>query len=99
MRGADNNDVPRNDRRGMKTDFAVERINILVIIEFEIDDAVLAEPSHQLPVLRVQRDELIAGGDVENAFVISLNPIGQPTPRQLPRCGSTSRPFALGMGP
>ena len=43
MRGADDDDVFGDDRTGIQADFSVDEIEDLVVILFQIDDAVLTE--------------------------------------------------------
>src|SRR5262249_35494209 len=43
MRGADDHDVFRDDRRRVQADLAVQRVDVLVVVLLEIDDTVYAE--------------------------------------------------------
>src|SRR5439155_396433 len=66
----------------------------------EIDDAVLAERLHRRTRLRVERDEAIAGCDVQNAVVTpAVGPVRQAAAGELPRRGNGARPFELGVHP
>ncbi len=80
VRGADDDDVFRDHRRRVQPDLRRHRIDHLVIVLFQIDKAVFAERRDAHSSLRIQRDELIAGGDVEDAFLPSIGPVRQPAP-------------------
>ena len=58
----------------------------------EVDDAVLAEARDRLAGLGVQRDQAVAGGDVDDAVVaLAVGPVGQAAARQLTRAPSAWR--------
>ena len=69
VRGADDDRVLRDDRRRVQADLAGDGIHRLVVILFEVNDAVRAERRDRAAVLRVERDELVAGRDVDDAVV------------------------------
>ena len=58
-----------DDRRGVQADLAGDQIHLLVGLELQIDDAVLAEAWNRRAGLRVERDQLVAGRDVEDALL------------------------------
>ena len=68
MRGADDDDVLRDDGRRVQADLALDQIHRLVVIELQIDDAVLAERRDRRAGLRVEREHLIAGRHVDDAL-------------------------------
>ncbi len=71
VRGADDDDVLGDDRRAVPRDFAGDRIELLIGVLLEIDDAVDAEILERLAGLGVEADELIADRDVEDPLVSS----------------------------
>ncbi len=86
MRSADDHDVFGDDGPGVQTNFAGDRIEHLVVVLLEIEDAVLAEPAHRNAGLRVERDELIAERHHENALVaFSIGPVRHAAARQQAR--------------
>src|SRR5438477_10926308 len=68
MRSTDNDDIACDDRCRLKPDLAAEQIDVLVVVEFEIDNTVLAEGSDRHAGLRVQRNETISGSYIKDAF-------------------------------
>ena len=66
----------------------------MVVLEFQIDDAIFAEPRYRHAALRVQRDHLVAGRDVDDPFLASIGPVGQTAPGELARCRFAA--FAFG---
>ena len=85
MRGADDDDVAGDRRRGMQPDLARHRIDLLIVVLLQVDDAVVAEPRDAHAGLRVQRDELIAGRDVEDALLFAVGPVREAAARELAR--------------
>src|SRR5262245_55273078 len=85
MRGADHDRVPRDDRCGVQTDLAGDRIHLLVVFRLEVDDAAFAEGRNGAADLRVERDQLIAGGDVENPLFLPVRPVRDTAAGELPR--------------
>src|SRR5262245_57470171 len=75
VRGADDDDVARNDGRGMQTDFSAERIDRLIHFEHQIDRATLPERRNRRAGLRIEGDQTIAWRDVEDAFFAPVTPI------------------------
>ena len=74
-------------------------IDCLIEVLLQIDDAVRAEAGHRLSGFRVERDEPIAGRDVENPLLFAVGPIRQPAARELPRRGRPRCAFMLAMHP
>ena len=50
MRRADDDDVVRDERRGVEADLRRLEIELLIVIQLEIDDAVRAEAGTGVPV-------------------------------------------------
>ena len=57
VRGADDDDVAGDDRRRVQSDLAGDRIDRLIVVLLQIDDAVRAEAGTRIAGLRVERDE------------------------------------------
>jgi hypothetical protein len=93
MRGADNHNIPGDDGRGVQPDLAAHRIDVLIIVELQIDQALLSKTSKELSRLRVKRDELIAWSDIQDSLFAAVRPIGEPASRQLPRRNGSARSF------
>src|SRR5205085_4606792 len=72
-RGPDQHGVLDDGRRRVQTNLTALQIDRLAGAEdhadLQIDDAVLAECLDRLPGLRVERDQTVAGRDVEDAVV------------------------------
>src|SRR6185295_4126387 len=66
---------------------------------FQIDDAVLAEACDARSGLRIERNQAIPGGDVDDSFLFAVGPIRQSASRQLTRRVNRSLAFELGMHP
>src|SRR6202521_5323932 len=79
MRGADDDDVLRDDRRRVQADLTLHEVHDLVIVLLQIDDAVLAEPRHERAGLGVERDELVARRHVENSLLAAVGPVREPS--------------------
>ena len=67
VRGADDDDVLRDDRRRVQADLAGDRIDRLIVLQLQIDDAVLAEAGRGHAGLGVERDHLVARRHVDDA--------------------------------
>ena len=93
VRGADDDGVSGDDGRCVESDFAGDQIHLLIVFELEVDDPVFPEVRDPLSGLRVQRDQLIAGGDVEDAFLAAVGPVRKAAARELTRRGFTARPL------
>ena len=101
MRRADDHHVARHHRRRVQPDFAGLEIDLLIVVQLQIDDAVAAEARHRIAGLRVERDQPIAGRDVENPRFPTVGPVRQTAAGELarercrrarlrPRCASTA---------
>ena len=79
-------DVLRDDRRAVPRHLALDRIDLLVVVLLQIDDAVDAEVLERHAVLRVEADELIADRHVEHALVaLAVGPVADAAARQAAR--------------
>ena len=87
VRGADDDDVLGDDRRGVQSDLAGDRIDRLIVVRLQIDDAVLAEAGGGRTGLGVERDHLIAGRDVDDARALAAGarPVGEAAAREQTR--------------
>ena len=99
MCGSDDDDVPGDDGRGVQTDLTRERIDALIHLLLEIDHAVLAEARDRAPGRRVKRDQAIAGGDVEDAVLFAVGPVGEAAARELPWRRRTAWSFVEAVDP
>ena len=61
----------------MQPEFARDQIDLLIVIELQVDDSVLPEAWNRNAGLGVQRDQAVAGRDVENPFFATIGPVGQ----------------------
>src|ERR1700688_3757659 len=77
VRRADDHDVLGDDGRGMQPYFAGDRIDLLIIVLLQIDDAVVAESGCERAVLGVESDEPVAGGDIEDSLFLAVGPVGE----------------------
>src|SRR5439155_25591183 len=98
-RGADDDDVPGHHGRRMQSDLAVHRIDDLVVVELQIDDAAAAEVRLGDARFRVQRDEAVAWRHVQHALFAAIGPVRQAAARQLPRRRGAAWPFLLAVHP
>ena len=88
-RRADEDRVPDDGGRGVQPDLAGLEIDLLAVAlhdaDLQIHDAVLAEGRDHRAGLGVERDQPVAGGDVEHAVVAAaVGPVGDAAPGQLP---------------
>ena len=93
MRGADDDDVLRDDRRRVQADLAVQRIDVLIDVLLQIDDAVVAEALDAIAGARVERDHLIARRHIDDSCVVAVLPIREPAARELARRDLTALAF------
>ena len=100
MRGADEDDVLGDDRRAVPGDLALDRVELLVGVLLQVDDAVDAEVLERLAGFRVEADELVADGDVEDALVaLAVGPVADAAARQSARRPLRARAFLETMHP
>ena len=64
VRGTDNHDIFRDDGRRVQADFAGDEIDVLIVVFFQVHDAVHAERGNRQARLSVQRDQAITRSDV-----------------------------------
>ena len=95
MRRADDYRVSGNQRRGVQTNFAGYEVDLLIVFQLEIDDAALPERRHGRAGLRIQSDQAVARGDVENPVFFAVGPPGEPASRKLPRGRCAARSFRM----
>ena len=81
VRGADEDDVSGDDGRAVPGDIGGDRIELLVVVLLQIDDPLLAESRQRRTGLRVEADELVADGHVENPIVAAaVGPVADAAP-------------------
>src|SRR5689334_2177297 len=96
MSRTDDDDVLRDHRRRMQTDFALHEVHRLVVVQLQVDDAVLSERRYRVAGLRVEREHLIAGRDVDDTVVAApIGPVRETAPRELARRGLAAGAFEL----
>ena len=79
---------------------AVDEIEAFLIeAQLQIDDAIGAEARHALAGLRVERDHLVAGRDVDDALFLAVAPVGEAAARQQARRGFTALAFVDAVHP
>src|SRR5262249_49193689 len=103
-RGADDDHVLHDERRGVHADLAGLEIDLFALpfhdADLEIDDAVLAEGGDRCTGLRVQFDETVSGRHVDDAFVASaVGPVRDAAARQLSRRHGGALPLAHAVDP
>ena len=64
VRRSDDHYVVGHHRRGMQPDFAGDEIHFLVVVELQIDDAVVAEARDRIAGFGVQSHQTVADGDI-----------------------------------
>ena len=94
-RGADHDDVARDDGRALKADLARRDVgeNFLIDVGLEVNRAIGPERRNQIARLRVEREQPVAGRDVENPFVAAVGPIGESAAGKLTRRCGAARAF------
>src|SRR5438067_4542777 len=97
--GADDDDILRDYRRGMQAHFARYEVDILIVVLFQIDDAIAAEAGNRRARLGVQRDQPVAGRDVKDALFLAVGPIGDAMPGKLPGRVGAAHAFVFAMDP
>src|SRR2546426_2889818 len=75
------------------------RTNLLIVVQLEVDDAVLPERANSYTGLRVERDEPIPRGVVQDSFLGAVGPVGEPASRQLAWCGGSAPALMLSVNP
>ncbi len=83
----------------MDADFAAERIDLLVVILFEIDGAVHAEGGNAAAGLGVELDHAIAGSEVDDALVVAIGPVREAAAGETAGRDFRALAFVLAMNP
>ena len=83
----------------MQSDFAGDQVEVLIDLQLQIDDAVLAEARDGRAGLRIERDQPVAGRDVEDPRLPAVAPVREAAARQLPRRRRAARAFVLAVHP
>ena len=78
---------------------AVVEIELLIEILLQVDDAVRSEPGDRLTGARVERDEPVAGRDVEDSLLLAVGPIREAAARQLSRRRLAASALVLAVHP
>ena len=78
---------------------SVQRIEVLIDVLLQIDDAAVAEALDAIAGARVERDHLIARRHVDDAFVVAVLPVREPAARELPRRDLAALAFVEPMDP
>ena len=99
MRGADDNHVFGDGRRGMQTDLTGDQVHVLIVVELQIDDATRAEARHRKSGLRVERDKTISRRHVDHPRLSGIGPVGKPATRESARRRIAARPFVFAVHP
>ncbi len=103
-RRADQHDVADDGRRRVQADLAGLQLDLLALAGdrafLQIDHAALAERRDHRAVLGVQRDQAVAGGDVEDAVVaLAVGPVRDAAAGQLARRDRGAVAFAVAVRP
>ena len=99
VRGTDDDDVLRDDRRRVQADLSVQRVEVLIDVLLQIDNAAVTEALDAIAGARVERDHLVARRHVDDALVVAALPIREPAARQLPRRNLAALAFVEPMDP
>ena len=78
VRRTDDNRVPGDHRWRMEPDVPRDQIHRLIVFALQIDDAVIPEIRNRPACLRIQRNQLIAGRDVDDALRLAIGPVRDP---------------------
>ena len=99
MSGAHDDRVAGHDRSGIEPDVGFYQVHLLVVIQLEIDDTILAEGRYRRTGPGIERDQPVALGDVQNSLLLAVGPVGQAAAGKLPRSSRAASSFVLGMHP
>ena len=77
----------------------VIEIDRLIVVELQVDDAVLAEAGDRDAGLGVERDQLIARRHVDDARFRAVGPVREPAARELARRRFAALAFVLAVHP
>src|SRR5439155_26028081 len=81
VRGADNHDVLSDDRRRMESDFTGGEIDFLIVIELQIDGAIVSEAGYRHSCFGIETDQAVARRNVEDPFLSPIRPVRQTAAR------------------
>ena len=98
---ADDHRVFRHHRGGLNAHFSGLQVgqNLLIVILFQVHNAVFAKRRNAPSGLRVQTNQAVAGGHIKNALFVAVGPVRQPAPGKLPRSRAAALPFVLPVYP
>ena len=98
---ADNHGVFGHDWRRVQPDLAGRDVgeNRLIIVELEINDAILPEAGHRHASFSIQADQPVTWSDIEDSFFLSIGPIRKPTTGELSWRGCTTGAFVFSVHP
>ena len=99
VRRADDDRVAGDDGRRMESDLAGDEIDRLIVVLLEVDDTARAERLNRDAGPGVERDQAIAGRDVENPLVLAVGPVGQAASGELTRRRLGALALALAVHP
>ena len=95
-------DISGYERRRIQAELAGDGIDLLIVVELQIDDAVLRRSvAIGMPVLAFERDHPVAGRDVDDALVrpVGARPVGDTSSGAVARRVLAAHAFVLGMHP
>ena len=80
MRGADHDDVADDQRCRVEANLAGIEVELLIVFELQIDGAIAPEGGNRNAGPGIERQQSIAGCDVNDAAVRSIRagPVGEP---------------------
>src|SRR6185295_4829633 len=77
MRGSNDHDIAGNNGCGMQANFSAERIDSLVIVEFQIHSTAGAEAGYNRSGFGIQSDQPVTRRHVENSFLGAIGPVSK----------------------
>src|SRR6476646_1143209 len=100
-RRTDDDHVSADDGRALESDFAGDEIRQdgLVDVRLELGSALDAEGRNSRAGLRVERDEAVAGRDVEDSLFAPVGPVREAASGELSGRRGAARPLVLPMYP
>jgi hypothetical protein len=99
MCSPDDDRVSGNRRRGMQTNLAGDKVDRLIVVQLQIDDATGAEARDRIAGFCVECDEAVARRHVENPFFAAVGPVREAATRELPGRSRAALTFALAVHP
>src|SRR5262245_56921444 len=72
VRRTDNHRIDGDNPSGMESNLSGKRIDLLIVLEFQINRAVFAKAAHRGTGLRIQRDEPITWCDIQNPLFAAV---------------------------